>query len=125
MFYNDTENKSGRNGTGFCTNSKIENIILGFEPVNGTLSKLRVKGLYNNFTLILPYALTEDATEKKKDLFFTKLKGTYHKQSKYDITFILEDFNANVLIQNCNRNVADKYLLHEKTSDNGKRICNF
>jgi hypothetical protein len=43
------------------------NKILGFEPISDHICKLRVKGKFNNITLINTYAPTEDKEEDVKE----------------------------------------------------------
>jgi hypothetical protein len=49
----------------------MQNHVIGFEPYNERLCKLRIKGKYNNIMLINEYAQAEDHTEKLKNSFMT------------------------------------------------------
>jgi len=50
---------------------KMQNYVIGFEPYNERLCKLRMKGKYNNITLKNVYASTEDHTEETKNSSMT------------------------------------------------------
>jgi hypothetical protein len=65
---------------------KIQKRIISYDLHNEHLYKLRVKGKYNNITLINAYAPTEDKTN---DLQFM-----VDKVPKTDLTIILGDVNA-------------------------------
>ncbi|KAK4873945.1 hypothetical protein RN001_013305 [Aquatica leii] len=75
--------------------------IIKFEAINDRISKLRIRGQISNTTLICVYAPTEVDTNEKKEDFYEKLIREYHIKT-----------------------VAGKNTIHEKTNDNGNRICN-
>ena len=56
--------------------------IIGFEPYNEHLCKLRIKGKYNNITLINVYTPTEDNTEETKEQFYDNLQYLLDKCPK-------------------------------------------
>ena len=62
FYYSGTKEKIGQAGTGFLPMQKIQKYIINFELHNERLCKLRVKGKYNNITLINANAPTEDKT---------------------------------------------------------------
>ena len=41
-----SENKQGEYGTGFVVDSQTPKSIIGFEPINDRISKLRIKGKF-------------------------------------------------------------------------------
>jgi exonuclease III len=73
---------------------KMQNYIIGFEPYNERLCKLRVKGKCNNVTLINVYAATEDHTEETKEQFCDNVQYLLDKTPKSDTIIILRDVNA-------------------------------
>ena len=60
-------NKTGQAGTGFIVTKITFKCILGFETYDERLCKLRIKGKYNNITLINVYAPTEDKIDEDKE----------------------------------------------------------
>jgi len=56
LYYSRSSSKTGQAGTGFILLKKMQNYVTGFEPYNECLCKLRIKGKYNNITLINVYA---------------------------------------------------------------------
>ena len=62
MFYSGSNSKTGQVGTGFILLKNKKNYDIGFEPYNERLCKVRIKGTYNNITLINVYAPTENNT---------------------------------------------------------------
>ncbi|KAK4873783.1 hypothetical protein RN001_013143 [Aquatica leii] len=98
--------------------------IIKFEAINDRISKLRIRGQISNTTLICVYAPTEvDTNEKKKDFYETLIREC-EKTPKYDTLIILGDLNAQVGKEDHIKTVAGKHTIHEKTNDNGNRICN-
>jgi len=65
----------------------MQNYATGFEPYNEWLCKLRLKGKYNNITLINVYGPTEDHTEEIKRQFDDNLQYLLDKTPKNDIKF--------------------------------------
>jgi len=52
---------------------KIQNHLINFELHNERLCKLRIKGKFNNITLINAHAPTEDKTEEIKEQLYDNL----------------------------------------------------
>ena len=48
FYYSGSENKQGEYGTGFIVDSQTQKSIIGFVPINDTISKPRIKGKFNN-----------------------------------------------------------------------------
>ena len=67
FYYSGTKEKTGQAGTGFLLMKKIQKHLINFELHNERLCKLRIKGKFNNITLINAYAPTEDKTEEIKE----------------------------------------------------------
>ena len=63
----------------------MQNYVTGFEPYNELLCKLRIKGKYNNITLINEYVPTEDHTDETKEQFYDNLQYLLDKTPKSDI----------------------------------------
>ncbi|KAK4872591.1 hypothetical protein RN001_014620 [Aquatica leii] len=116
--------KQGKNGTGFIVTQKQMKNIIKFEAINDRISKLRIRGQISNTTLICVYAPTEVDTNEKKEDFYEKLIRECEKTPKYDTLIILGDLNAQVGKEDHIKTVAGKHTIHEKTNDNGNRICN-
>ena len=61
LYYSCNPDTTGQFGKGFLVKKEIEKNILGFEPYNERLCKLRIKGKYHNLSLICAHAPTEDS----------------------------------------------------------------
>lgn len=123
LFYSGTPGRSGQKGTGFCVNRKIRNNVLGFEPINERICKLRIKKKFNNLSLICVYAPTEANDESETELFYHILESVCDKTNKYDTLIILGGFNAKVGKESFVQAVASMYSLHDETSPNGLTLC--
>ncbi|XP_037942599.1 importin subunit beta-like [Teleopsis dalmanni] len=106
-FSGDAE-RSGRSGTGFLLNKRVEKSFLGFRPINDR---------------ICAYAPTEDADDIAKETYYTDLDETLSKTPSHDTKILLGDFNAKIGREQYNSNVAGLHSLHTVSSDNGKRLC--
>ena len=61
-----SQNYRGSNKIGFIVMKKALKYILGFEPYNEGMCKLKIKGKNNNITLIKLYTPTEDKIDEDK-----------------------------------------------------------
>ena len=94
FYYRGSKEKTDQAGTGLLLMKNIQKHIISYESHNERLCKLRVKGKYNNITLINAYGPTEDKIEEPKEQFYDVLHSTVDKVPKSDITIILGDVNA-------------------------------
>jgi exonuclease III len=123
LFYSGIPNKADQRGTGFWINKEMRNKILGFEPICDRICKLRLKGKFNNLTLISVYAPTEGSKEEKVEVFYNSLERTCESINNYDTLIILGDFNAKIGKEDFVKIVTDKHSLHDNTSPNDLRLC--
>lgn len=86
---------------------------------------MRLKGRFQNITMISVYAPTEDSEENEKDKFYDDLIEVCGRVSRYDIILILSDYNAKIGKESFIGGVVGKHSLHESTSGNGMRVCDF
>jgi exonuclease III len=93
LYYSRPSSKTGQAGTVFMLLKKIHHNVIGFEPYNERLCKLRIKGKYNNIMLINVHDPTEDHTEETKEQFHDNLHFL-DKTPKSDTIIILGDVNA-------------------------------
>jgi hypothetical protein len=91
-----TWKKTGQLGTGFIVKKEIGRNILGFEPYNDRICKLRLKGNYHNLSLICVHGPVEDSDTDIKEQFFENLQIVHDRTPKHDVTTILGDMNAKV-----------------------------
>lgn len=118
------EKKQGKNGTAFIINNSIKEKIKKFKAINGRISYIQVENKQANFSIINVYAPTEKAEEQEKTEFYEKLEETCENIPKNDILILIGDFNAQIGIEEQNKNVAGRETIHNKTNDNGEKLCN-
>jgi exonuclease III len=94
LYYSGSNKKTGQGGTGFFIMKEIQKRVISYEPYNNRLCKLRIKGKFNNITLINAYAPTEDKTEEIKEQFYEDLQSITDKAPKSDTIIILGDVNV-------------------------------
>ena len=98
VIYSGPENQTGQYGTGFIISRKIKESILKWEPFNYGLCRIRIRGKFRNLTIISAYAPTEGKGEEEKVNFYSKLKRICSRVPKYEISIIMGDFNAKVVL---------------------------
>jgi len=91
LYYSCNKSQTGQLGTGFLGKKEIVKNILGFEPINERISKLRLKGKYHNITIINIHAPTEEKDEETKESFYADLQQIQEKVPKHDLVIILGD----------------------------------
>ncbi|PSN51304.1 Craniofacial development protein 2, partial [Blattella germanica] len=67
--YYSCHNKLHQFGTGFMVNQKYKHLVIDFQPINFRMCKLRIKGRFQNYSLINVHAPTEMKSEDEKDTF--------------------------------------------------------
>jgi exonuclease III len=75
----------GQHGTSFIITGCATKCILGFEPINERMCKLRIKGKFYNMTIIRVYAPTEDENKRNAEdieRFHNKLSDVCDKTSR-------------------------------------------
>ncbi|EFN75852.1 Craniofacial development protein 2, partial [Harpegnathos saltator] len=117
--------KPGQRDTGFYINEEMRKSVLLFEPINDRICRLRIKGKFQNITMISVYAPTEDSDDEMKNKFYDDLTKICDRISKHDILLILGIYNAKIGKETFINGVAGRHSLHEHTSDNGIRVCEF
>ena len=88
------ERKQGEYGTEFIVHAKTKQSIIGFEPVNNQISKIRVKGKFYNMTIINVYAPTEETDEEVKEVFYEEIQLVINRIPNNDLIVIVGDYNA-------------------------------
>jgi hypothetical protein len=125
FYYGGSKEKTGQAGKGFLLRKKIQKHIISYELHNERLCKARLKGKYNDITLINAYASTEDKTEEIKEQFFDDLQSMVDNVPKSDLTIILGDVNAKLGKEVAYQKLTGKHTLHEENNRNGELLRDF
>lgn len=92
IYYNGGKRPSLK-GTGFYVEKEIRKSVLLFEPISDRICRLRLKGRFQNITVVSVYAPIEDSEEEDKDKFYDDLIRVCSRISRHDIMLILGDYN--------------------------------
>lgn len=125
LYYSGPELSTGQAGVGFFVKSALQKNVICFQPYNDRICKLRIKGKYNNMSLISVYAPTEDKDIEFKEEFYEGLQKVLETTPKSDTVVILGDLNAQLGKENTFSTVTGKHTLHDETNGNGEMLCNF
>jgi exonuclease III len=99
LLYSGPKTSKGQHGTGFIITGCATQCILGFEPINERMCKLRIKDKFYNMTIISRYAPTEDKNKRNDEdvkRFYNKLSDVCDKTPRNDALILLGDFNAKI-----------------------------
>ena len=83
-----------QHGTGFLITGCATKCILGVEPINERMCKLRIEGKFYNTTVISVYAPTEDENKRNAeyvDRFYKKLSDVCDKTPRNFAVILLGD----------------------------------
>ncbi|XP_055386749.1 uncharacterized protein LOC129615538 [Condylostylus longicornis] len=86
---------------------------------------IRLKGKFQNLSILSVYAPTEDAEENNKDNFYDKLTAYCNKISRHDMLITIGDYNAKIGKEYFVGEVAGQHSLHNISNNNGIRACSF
>ena len=125
LYYSCNPDITGHLGTGFLVKKETEKNILGFEPYNDRICKLRMKGKYHNLSLLCVHAPTEDSDNIVKEQFFEELQKVQDRIPKHDVVILLGDMNAKIGLEDAYSSVTGKHSLHVESNSNGEFICEY
>jgi exonuclease III len=111
-------------GTGFIVNKRIKHLVTDFKAKSPRICKIRVRGLFFNYSFIGVRAPTEEKDDEK-DNFCEDLDQIYEECPKRDVKIIIGDLNAKIGQEDLYRPIIEKYSLHTLSNDNGIRLINF
>jgi exonuclease III len=120
LYYSCKEGQTGQLGTGFVATKEIVKNIMGFEPINERIRKLRLKGKYHNITIINIHAPTEEKDEDTKERFYAELQQIQEKVPKHDLLIIIGDYNAKIGRERAYQKAIRNHTLHETANRNGE-----
>ncbi|PSN31824.1 Craniofacial development protein 2 [Blattella germanica] len=94
FYYGGPKTRTGQAGTGFLIKQKMVKHVIAFNTINERISKLRIRGKFNNITLINVYAPTEECQDNIKDQFYDNLQYVVDHIQRSDKVLTLGDLNA-------------------------------
>ncbi|XP_055384167.1 uncharacterized protein LOC129613882 [Condylostylus longicornis] len=117
--------QTGYGGTGFYIDKKTRESVILFEPINDRMCYIKLKGRFQNISIVSVYAPKNDTNDEIKDEFYDKLDTLCSKISRNDLIIIMGDFNAKIGREDFVQYIGGRHSLHKETNENGMRICNF
>jgi exonuclease III len=124
LYYSCNPTKTGQFGTGFIVKKELVKNVLGFEPYNERICKLRLKGKFHNLSIICVHAPIDDKNDEIKEQFFEDLQKVYDQIPRHDIVILLGDMNAKIGREDVYRPVSGIHILHI-SNKNGELICEY
>jgi hypothetical protein len=89
------------------------------------MSYIILRGRWCNVIVLNVHVPCEDKVDDVKDSFYEELGRGFEQFPRYDIKFLLDDFNAKVGRENIFKPTIGNESLHEISIDNGVRVVNF
>lgn len=83
-------------GTGFLVGPRWAARIIGWNPVDGRICVLRVRGKFFNMSIINVHAPHNGRPDEEKDAFYSLLEQTYKQCPQHDVKIVIGDLNAQV-----------------------------
>jgi exonuclease III len=75
----------GQHGTGYLITGCAAQCVLGFEPINGRMCKLRITGKFCSMAIISVYAATEDENKHSAEdveRFYNRFSDVWDKHQE-------------------------------------------
>ena len=95
--YYSCRDEGGLYGCGFAIRGQMRDKVIRWNPVNERMCSIRIKGIFNNYSLICVHAPTDvEKDTNAKDIFYDQLDRVYESCPKYDTKIILGDLNAQI-----------------------------
>jgi hypothetical protein len=105
--------------TAFLVDSKFNQMVKNFTPINERLCVIKIKGTFFNYSLINTHAPTNDSEKEAKDQFYEQLERAYAACPSHDVNLVMGDANAKVDRETVHQPTIGKHRLHESTNENG------
>ncbi|CAG4965960.1 unnamed protein product [Colias eurytheme] len=109
-------------GTGFVVSKRLKHLVIDFQPINERVCKIRLRGRFQNYTIINVHAPTEDTDIEDKERWYFDLENICINSPKGDVKIIIGDLNAKVGREKLYRPTIGAHSLHETSNDNGTRL---
>ena len=100
--------------------------LIAWNPVNERIRTARLQTRHCRTTIMIVYALTEDANDVDKDDFYHQCQDVLNSIPTSDIVLLMGDFNAQISGQKQN-GITGPHGAAQETNDNGERmllLCN-
>jgi exonuclease III len=123
LFFN-SGNENRKLGVGFLVSKQLQSEITEFKAVTNRLCKIRIRGRYRQISIINVHCPTEEKEYEEKEKFYEEIEKVYNGIPKYDDKMIIGDFNAKIGKEEIYKPVIGTHSKHDRTNENGKRICN-
>ncbi|MGI4816809.1 MAG: reverse transcriptase domain-containing protein [Janthinobacterium lividum] len=139
--YYSCSDKTGALGCGFAICGKMRDNVIGWNPINERMCSIRIKGIFNNYSLICVHAPTDvEKDPNAKDAFYDQLDRAYDSCPEYDTKLVLGDLNAQIgcgrvfdgtvgrhSLKATNKTKTRRFVKAEDcvTTDNGIRFISF
>ena len=99
--------------------------VLDFKAIDEQMCVLRIKTKFQNSSLIIVHALTEEKEELEKEAFYQKIEEVYDSSLSNDIKTVLGDWNAKVGREEIYQGLTGKHSMHLHTNNNRQRLVDF
>ena len=139
--YYSCGDKTGSFGCGFAIRGNMRSNVVGWNPINERMCSIRIKGKFNNYSIICVHAPTDVEKDiNMKDVFYDQLDRVYDSCPDYDTKIVLGDLNAQIGCEKVFEGTIGRASLKAKsktetrrfvkaadnlTTDNGIRFISF
>ena len=126
LFISGCSDNTHKQGVGIVLSKRIKNTLISYIPVSNRVITARLHSQQINISVIVGYALTNEATDSDNDDFYLQLSETFDGLPRHDIKLLLGDFNAKITNDNSARSgIIGQHSLHVSSTDNGTRLLDF
>jgi hypothetical protein len=124
LFYS-SDRKHHMFGKCFIVNKMIKHLVIDFKAKIPRICKIRVRGLFFNYSLNCVHAPTDEKDNDEKKNFYGGLDQIYEECQKRDLKIVTGDLNEKIGEEEMYRPIIGKYSLRTLSNGNGIRLKNF
>lgn len=126
VYYSGAEDRN-IHGVGIMVSNKINNFVLGYEPINERAMCLKLNAKPCALNIMALYAPTLDAEDEVVEEFYRTVETAVNKVPSKEVLLLMGDFNAKIgstLNDDHIRQVVGKFGLGER-NNRGERLIQF
>nr|VZI26907.1 unnamed protein product [Spirometra erinaceieuropaei] len=124
LYHSGPRDSSGRHGVAIALSQQADLALLAWEPVNGRMAYVRLKGHFTNISLVSVYAPTLAAEQRDKEALYSQLQALVERLPRHDLLIVAGDWNGRAGPGDPTTSHLGRYRLDSRC-ENGERLLNF
>nr|VZI26909.1 unnamed protein product [Spirometra erinaceieuropaei] len=94
LYHSGPRDSSGRHGVAIALSQQADLALRAWEPVNGRMAYVRLKGHFMNISIVSVYASTSAAEQCDTEVFYSQLQALVERLPRRDLLIVAGDWNG-------------------------------